>query len=565
MKYIDILDYNSKQRIKGKKKIITKYFFNFNFFQLKAYISYYSSLKNLNHFNLKSEYDQIFQQIKSIKKKEKIDLLIVGNDFSFLDYNENFDFDLYFNQIDQQLNQLIFLKKNKNLEIIFFNFPESIIEFTHKENKYRLRKKISDFNLELFKKCEQNKIYLFDYNSLIIKFGQNNFYSKKNYYLSKSLISEGGCNCLSKEISKLISSIYLVRKKCLVLDLDNTLWGGILGEDGVYGIKISNSYEGEKFLKFQKYIKDLSKSGVILAISSKNNLSDVEECFKKNKNLILKLEDFSSIRVNWEPKYLNLNSISKELNIGKDSMVFFDDSKFEREQMKKYNPLINVIDTPIDPENYISAIDDTAYFYVNKSLTNEDLKKVDQYKILQKAKNLKQTTKNIDNYLEQLNMKLTFSSVNKLNFGRCVQMLNKTNQFNFTTRRYSESSFKKYLNNSKIISLVVKVEDKFGDHGITGLLTAKKENDTLIIENFLLSCRILGRKIENQILYQLYKISIQQKIKYVIGIYKKTKKNSQCKDFYKINKFEKKIDNKFVLNLKKNKIKNTNLFKILKK
>ena len=565
MKYIDILDYNSKQRIKGKKKIITKYFFNFNFFQLKAYISYYSSLKNLNHFNLKSEYDQIFQQIKSIKKKEKIDLLIVGNDFSFLDYNQNFDFDLYFNQIDQQLNQLIFLKKNKNLEIIFFNFPESIIEFTHKENKYRLRKKISDFNLELFKKCEQNKIYLFDYNSLIIKFGQNNFYSKKNYYLSKSLISEGGCNCLSKEISKLISSIYLVRKKCLVLDLDNTLWGGILGEDGVYGIKISNSYEGEKFLKFQKYIKDLSKSGVILAISSKNNLSDVEECFKKNKNLILKLEDFSSIRVNWEPKYLNLNSISKELNIGKDSMVFFDDSKFEREQMKKYNPLINVIDTPIDPENYISAIDDTAYFYVNKSLTNEDLKKVDQYKILQKAKNLKQTTKNIDNYLEQLNMKLTFSSVNKLNFGRCVQMLNKTNQFNFTTRRYSESSFKKYLNNSKIISLVVKVEDKFGDHGITGLLTAKKENDTLIIENFLLSCRILGRKIENQILYQLYKISIQQKIKYVIGIYKKTKKNSQCKDFYKINKFEKKIDNKFVLNLKKNKIKNTNLFKILKK
>ena len=417
----------------------------------------------------------------------------------------------------------------------------------------------------MFKKCEQNKIYLFDYNSLIIKFGQNNFYSKKNYYLSKSLISEGGCNCLSKEISKLISSIYLVRKKCLVLDLDNTLWGGILGEDGVYGIKISNSYEGEKFLKFQKYIKDLSKSGVILAISSKNNLSDVEECFKKNKNLILKLEDFSSIRVNWEPKYLNLNSISKELNIGKDSMVFFDDSKFEREQMKKYNPLINVIDTPIDPENYISAIDDTAYFYVNKSLTNEDLKKVDQYKILQKAKNLKQTTKNIDNYLEQLNMKLTFSSVNKLNFGRCVQMLNKTNQFNFTTRRYSESSFKKYLNNSKIISLVVKVEDKFGDHGITGLLTAKKENDTLIIENFLLSCRILGRKIENQILYQLYKISIQQKIKYVIGIYKKTKKNSQCKDFYKINKFEKKIDNKFVLNLKKNKIKNTNLFKILKK
>ena len=140
------------------------------------------------------------------------------------------------------------------------------------------------------------------------------------------------------------------------------MWGGILGEDGIQGIKISNSYEGEKYSKFQRYIKHLSNTGIILAIASKNNLSDVKKCFNKNKNLILKWNDFSSTRINWKPKYQNINEIATELNIGKDSIVFFDDSKFERDQMKKFNPKISVISVPENVDNFISSIENTGFF-----------------------------------------------------------------------------------------------------------------------------------------------------------------------------------------------------------
>ena len=313
---------------------------------------------------------------------------------------------------------------------------------------------------------------------------------------------------------------------------------------------------------FQKYIKQLSSIGVILAIASKNNLEDVKECFEKNDQLFLKLKDFSIIKANWSPKYENINQIAKELNIGKDSMVFIDDSKFEREQMKKYNPDISVIETPPDPALYIDAIDETGYFYLNAQLTKEDLKKQNQYKIIQKAEALKKTSTNIDDYLKQLDMTLTITKVNKSNFSRCVQMLNKTNQFNFTTKRYTESSFEKYLENKKIKTIVFSLSDKFGDHGITGLLTAKINKDTLVIDNFLMSCRILGRRVEDQIIYEALKIAIKFKLKFLVGYYIKTQKNIQCKNFYVERNFIKTGNQKYVMNIKNSKLKKMNFFKL---
>ena len=563
--YLDVIEFNNSKKKKNKKnkKINVKYLFNFNYFQLQEYLEYNCYLKEINVNSLKSEYDQIFQQIKNIEKNDKIDLLIVGNDFNSFDFEAEKNIKLYFDQILQQINQLSILKKqNPKLEIIFFNFPKFYSRVSNYANIYKLDKEINYFNLSLKSKCDENKIYLFNYNHLISTFGQKNFYSQKNFFLSKSLISENGNDFLSKELSKLVRSIYYIRKKCLVLDLDNTLWGGILGEDGIHGIKVANSFEGEKFLNFQKYIKQLSSIGVILAIASKNNLEDVKECFEKNDQLFLKLKDFSIIKANWSPKYENINQIAKELNIGKDSMVFIDDSKFEREQMKKYNPDISVIETPPDPALYIDAIDETGYFYLNAQLTREDLKKQNQYKIIQKAEALKKTSTNIDDYLKQLDMTLTITKVNKSNFSRCVQMLNKTNQFNFTTKRYTESSFEKYLENKKIKTIVFSLSDKFGDHGITGLLTAKIIKDALVIDNFLMSCRILGRRVEDQIIYEAFKIAIKYKLKFLVGYYIKTQKNIQCKNFYVERNFTKTGNKKYVMNIKNSKLKKMNFFKL---
>jgi hypothetical protein len=242
-----------------------------------------------------------------------------------------------------------------------------------------------------------------------------------------------------------------------------------------------------------------------------------------------------------------------------------DDSKFEREQMKNYNPDVCVIETPKDPKDYIKAIDDTGFFYLNSNLTKEDLKKRNQYYIMKKAEVLKKSSENIDGYLKKLNMTLTISKVNNDNFTRCVQMLNKTNQFNFTTQRFTDATFKKYLENDKIKTLVISLKDKFGDHGITGLLAAKITKDSLILDNFLISCRILGRKVEDYIIYEALNIAIKYKLKYLVGVYKKTTKNMQCENFYIGKNFLKKNNTQYFLNINNAKFKKLNFFKVIKK
>ncbi len=548
--YYEIIKYNQILRTyKIKKKI--KFLLNFNNFQLNSYTEYYLKKKRIDLKSVKSNYDQIYQELKTPKNFYNTDYLIFCNDYNnFENKSKNLDFRLKF--FLSQVEILINLKKKiPKLEIIVFNFPDDYFkEYLDNENIIN-KNKINKFNLDLINISKKNNLSLLDYNSLICKIGQNNFYDSKNYYLSKSLLSEIACNEISLELSKIIRASIFVKKKCLVLDLDNTLWGGILGESNVRAIKLGNSYEGLKYTKFQKYIKKLSDEGIILAIASKNNYSDVKNFFKENDNMILKLSDFSSIKANWKPKYENINEIANELNIGIDSLVFFDDSKFEREQMKKFIPEVEVIDVPNEPDKFVSTLENSGVFFNNNSLTKEDYKKKTQYEIRQKAENLKKNFNSIDEYLKQLRMKISFNKVNNKNIERCVQMLNKTNQFNFTTRRYSMATFKEYISDSKIVSLVVSVEDKLGDYGITGLLTASKNKKTLSIDNFLLSCRILGRKIEDQIINKVIDIASKKKLEFIEGIYIKTLKNSQCENFY-INKNFKKINKKkYIFNLKK--------------
>jgi FkbH-like protein len=272
-----------------------------------------------------------------------------------------------------------------------------------------------------------------------------------------------------------------------------------------------------------------------LAIASKNNLEDVKECFNKNKNMILRLDDFTSYRINWAEKYHNINEIASELNIGKESIVFFDDSKFERDQMKKMSPEINVIEVPDDPSNFIESIDDTAFFKSCKTL-NEDLNKKKQYQIISKFNNIKAKFKNTNFFLKSLKMKLSISRINKSNFDRCVQMSNKTNQFNLTNLRFTETSLKNYLKKNNTVSLVGNLKDKFGDHGITCMAIARKSNDKYIIDSFLLSCRIFGRKVENALLMELIN-KIKNKTTRIEGIFNKSKKNKEFERFFVDNNF----------------------------
>tara|TARA_B100000767_G_scaffold52746_1_gene48259 strand:- start:20874 stop:22604 length:1731 start_codon:yes stop_codon:yes gene_type:complete len=535
-----------KKNSKLNKKIQIYSLYNFNPLVLENFTQFFLSKKKINVKFIKSDYDQIDQEIFSsqfIKKAKNSRFLLIGSDINIkLFYSYNL-INQYLENLKNNIREVL-LRTNKidNINIIFFNVSLLISSYyTSKKNFDKIQKKIKKFNEFLINLSLKNKnLIILDIDKIKTFIGSKNFYDVSNYYLSKTPYSEITNNYISFELTKIINAELNIRKKCLIVDLDNTLWGGVLGEEGVNGIDLGKTLNGENYKNFQKYLKVLQDRGVILAICSKNNLSDVKECFKNNPEMFLRLTDFSSFQINWDEKYLNANKIAKELNIGKDSIVFFDDSEFEREQMKKFNPSINTLDFPKDPKNFIQAVENSLYFYQNKE-TTEDKRKKSQYKMMGKVNRARVNAKNIDDFLKNLSMKLEISKINKFNFDRSVQLINKTNQFNLTTKRYSSAQLRNYLNSKNQLSLIAKVKDKYGDNGFTALVMCrKKNNSTWIIDNLLLSCRIFGRGIENILLIEVLKNLKQQNVKSVEGKFVQSDKNLMCKDFYTNNKFMKK-------------------------
>ncbi len=549
---------NSTKKILNEKKIKIFFLCNFNQLLLEDYLNNFLIEKNINIKFIKSKFDQIDQTLINANIIDA-DYLIIGEDLnSSLNFNDK-EIDNYLLRLEKRIDFIRLIKdKNPKLNIICFNL---VNKRDFNNDFYNIHNnKILNFNQRIKKKCLNAQIQIFDIQSISNYIGLQNFYDDKINFLAKTLYSEYALNIISKELAKQIYAHQHVRKKCLVLDLDNTLWGGVLGELGPFSIKVGNSFEGEKFTRFQKYIKSLSSKGIILAILSKNNLDDVKQCFNKNMNMVLNFNDFTSYRINWREKYLNINEIASELNIGKDSIVFFDDSIFERDQMKKMNPEINVIEVPNDAANYINSIEETSYFLSQETL-NEDLNKKRQYQIVSKFNSSKIKFKDTESFLKSLRMKLTISKINNKNFDRCVQMSNKTNQFNLTNLRFTKDSLKNYLKKNNTISLVGSLEDKFGNHGITSMLIARKLKKTYIIDSFLLSCRIFGRKVENALLAELIK-KIKDKKIILHGVFIKSKKNHEFGNFFIDNGFKKKSNKIFEKKIKEYKYKKNLLFKI---
>jgi len=553
--YIEALDFIDKKLNKVKNKFNLKILSNFNSFYLENFFQYFLLKKELRGNFLKTDFDQIEQQLIKLDGK-KIDYLIIINDNNFLLDNQKIPISEYFLRIKKQINNLINLKeKNSKLNILFFG----LIENNSKKNNLKIKK----FNKGIKILIEKNHLTFFNVNDIFKLLKYKNFYDKKNHDISKILYSEEAAKNIANQITNLIISEKRPQKKCLVLDLDDTLWGGTIGETENKNIKIGKKGQGKDFFKFQKFIKNLNDKGVILAIASKNNQKDVKDFFHKNKKKMpLNLKDFTVVKANWEQKYKNINAISKELNIGKDSIVFFDNSKFEREQIKKFIPEVEVIEVSNKPRDFIKNLEES-YFFTKNKILKEDSNKKKQYKILEKAKKFKDTFKSNLDFLKSLKMKLLINKINKYNFSRCVQMINKTNQFNLTSTRYNEIQFKKYINSNNLNSFVISLSDKFGDHGITGLIiTNKKNNNFVKIDLFLLSCRILGREVENFLINEIIIYLRDRGIKKIQGIYYKTKKNFPFKDFYKKNGFRKLNNNNFYINTDTVKKDKTKLFRV---
>ena len=429
------------------------------------------------------------------------------------------------------------LNENSNFYIFA---PEFCFIILHKEktdsNKIKfVAEKLPNcqFFISDLEENETEYIHNFPLFQIILKYGQNSVYSPKMWYLASNPFSVLGEKLLTEKILQFIRPAKIPSKKCLVLDLDNTLWGGVIGEDGVNEIKLDNHGQNARFYDFQKEILEIHKKGILLAIASKNNPEDVELGFE-HPFMVLKKEDFSVIIANWQPKSESMKQIAKALNIGIDSLVFIDDNPVEREEIRQNCPEVVVADFPEDtsllPELAVDLYD--KYFY-SWNLTKEDLQRTKMYADNAKREEDKKNFANLDDFIKDLNICLSVQKVDNSTTARASQMLQKTNQFNLTTKRYTETEVAQMLDNPNILMLIGNVKDKFGDNGFSILGIAKLISETEAeIDSFLMSCRIMGRKIEFTFLRDMEKYLADMGIKTIYANYIPTAKNSPCKNFY---------------------------------
>ncbi len=444
-------------------------------------------------------------------------------------------------EVDEIRNHLVKLKmivSNLSVvkKILVFTLPE-LNNFTLLGSDFNIKKAIADFNENIYRLAANNRnVIIVDFAQFCSKF--TDIFAPKFYFYSMNAINPKYSKDFKNWLLKQIRQIEGIRKKCIVLDLDNTLWGGIVGEDGLNNIQIGNNYPGNIFKHFQEQILAVHNTGVLLAICSKNNYEDVAEVFNKHPEMILKLENFIIYKINWNNKADNIKAIASELNIGLDSLVFIDDNPTERDLVRSAIPDVIVPEFPKQvyqiPTFFEQVYDD--YFKVY-ALTDEDKVKNEQYQLVQKSNQEKEQFQSIDEYLQNLEITITIQQVNEITLPRASQLTQKTNQFNLTTIRYTESDLLSILKNSGIIYLL-SVSDKFGDSGISGEIIIKLENDVAIIDSFMMSCRVLGKKIERTFLNEILSMLKAKNINQVYANYIKSSKNIQVVDFFDNNGFE---------------------------
>ncbi|MCR5701958.1 MAG: HAD-IIIC family phosphatase [Lachnospiraceae bacterium] len=344
---------------------------------------------------------------------------------------------------------------------------------------------------------KHNNVHMLTFSSLVKRIGSCDFYSAKMWYLGRIPFSVLGRNEIQNEIEKCIKLHEgMCVKKVLLLDLDNTLWGGICGEGKVI---LSDENVGLIYKDLQYVIKRMKRSGVILGIVSKNNEEDALDVLRNNQHMILEESDFAIMKINWENKDKNIREIADELNVGLSSIVFFDDSENERMLVKTMLPEVTVPDFPDKTENLPECMVNIFFEYFDKeNYTLEDSKKTELYRQNKERELFKQRSISYEDYLKELKIKIYPVSA-KENEERVYQLVHKTNQFNLTTKRYSRDDLHEMLNSDEYIVYTFDIKDKFGDNGITAVVIVSL-SDVAEIDTFIMSCRIMGRKIEDSII-----------------------------------------------------------------
>ena len=452
------------------------------------------------------------------------------------------------NWVDTTAKHLIMLvtqiKQHSPAKIVFHNFevplhsPLGILENKQEFGFFESIEYLNNFIRDKFKRDSQ--VFVFDYNAFCSRYGKQDLVNYKLYYMADIKLDLEYLPLLADEYLAYIKPVLSKAKKCIVLDLDNTLWGGIIGEDGIAGIHLGPIPEGRSFWEFQAYLLALFNRGIILAINSKNNLDDALAVFRNHPYMILKEQHFAAIRINWDDKVSNMIEIARELNIGLDAMIFLDDDKLNREMIAAELPDVLVVDMPEDSTLYLKTLAELTDFNTLQ-ITEEDLSKGKMYAEQRQRDEFQKTVRDISEYLRELDMIVTIEKGTSITIPRISQLTQKTNQFNLTTRRYLEEDIRRFSEDKNWLVLCVDVKDKFGDNGITGVMIVSMKKEEWHIDSLLLSCRIIGRNVEGALFSYLVEEAKKKGAKQISGMYIPTKKNAPAKDFYKRHGFTLKI------------------------
>lgn len=374
-----------------------------------------------------------------------------------------------------------------------------------------------------------DNFFINDINYISACCGLDKWSEPQYWYMYKYALNPCFIPDLSFNISNIVKSILGKNKKALALDLDNTLWGGVIGDDGVDGIEIGReTAAAESFLAFQQYIKKQKQIGVLLGVCSKNDYENAISGLN-HPDGTLRPDDFINIKANWKMKNLNISDMAKEIGILPESIVFLDDNPAEREIVSSQLD----VDAPVMdlPENYIKIVDRNGFFEVT-SFSDDDMKRNDMYKANSERAEAKRKFECYDDYLKSLEMTAVIDSFSSIDLQRITQLTNKSNQFNLTTKRYTLAEIENICKNDNYITLCGRLSDKFGDNGIVSVIIGRKNNEKLDIELWLMSCRVLKRDMELAMLDSLVREAKKQGLKRLVGYYFKTPKNNMVKDLF---------------------------------
>jgi FkbH-like protein len=375
------------------------------------------------------------------------------------------------------------------------------------------------------------RVQLIDCERIASTIGRDRWFDPRYWHMSKQAVALPALPLLARHTASVIGASMGLTRKCLVLDLDNTLWGGVVGEDGFDGIRIGNGPEGEAFSAFQEYVLALKGQGVILAVASKNNLADAQEPFLKVPDMRLGLDDFAYFVASWEPKPNMVRRIAEGLNIGLDSLVFVDDNPAEREIIRRTLPEVDVVTMPTEPAHFPRALGNYLMFE-STAFTPEDASRTAQYRARAEIAKVAETAETLDDFYLNLEMEALVAPFDQTNLPRIAQLIGKTNQFNVTTRRHDVAKLRQFMGDPNCLTLYLRLRDRFTDHGLVCVAIANRQADVLDIDTWLMSCRVIGRTVETEMLQHLCEYALANGCTTLRGTYVPTSKNGVVKDLF---------------------------------